>query len=222
MNYTEYQKAFSCARLNKYLIACGGNTMAALTLYHNNVKLCQKFYGVLNVFEVVLRNAINEHYRQYLKDDDWIRNQLGCCGVLGNHPQRVAVMKIIDDLDKDFRYTNDRVVSSVSLGFWTHLFSRKPFLLGGQSLLHIFPAKTKGLGQRAIYNELQLIKSFRNRIAHHEAICFNASGVKSTAQAKEYYELVIKYIQFLGYSESRLFYGFDVLPNKMLNKIDSL
>ena len=109
MNYTEYQKAFSCARLNKYLIACSGNTMAALTLYHNNVKLCQKFYEVLNVFEVVL-----------------------------------------------------------------------------------------------------------------EAICFNASGVKSTAQAKEYYELVIKYIQFLGYSESRLFYGFDVLPNKMLNKIDSL
>ena len=222
MNYTEYQKAFSCARLNKYLMACNGDAKSALVLYHNNVKLCQKFYGVLNIFEVVLRNAINEHYRQFLKDDDWIRNQLDYSGVLGNHPQRMAVIKIISDLDKDSRYTNDRVVSSVSLGFWTHLFSRRPFLLGGQSLLQIFPAKTKGLGQRAIYNELQLIKLFRNRIAHHEAICFNACGVKSTTQAKEYYELVIKYIQFLGYSESRLFYGFDVLPNKMFGKIDLL
>lgn len=222
MNYTEHKKAFSSARLNKYLVACGGDTKAALILYHNNVKLCQKFYGLLNIFEVVLRNAINEHYRKYLNDDDWIRNQLEPSGVLGNHPQRQTITKIINDLDLDYRYTNDRVVSSVSLGFWTHLFSRKPFLLGGQSLLSIFPAKTKGVGQRAIYNELQIIKSFRNRIAHHEAICFNVFGVKSTAHAKEVYGLVIKYIQFLGYSESHLFYGFDVLPDKMLQKIDLL
>lgn len=59
MKYQDYEKAFSPARLYKYLKAFGGDTVAALTLYRHNIKLCQKFYGVLNIFEVVLRNAIN-------------------------------------------------------------------------------------------------------------------------------------------------------------------
>ena len=169
---------------------------SALTLYRHNVKLCQKFYGVLNIFEVVLRNAINNHYRTYLGDEDWIRNQLVTGGMLENHPQREAVDKIIADLDRTGRYSNDRVVSSVSFGFWTHLFSRKPFAHGGQSLLRIFPAKAKGVGQRVIYNELRSIKAFRNRIAHHEAICFDSTGVKCTIPA---YTMALMYSQ-MSYS----------------------
>lgn len=222
MKYSEYEKAFSPARLNKYLKACGGDIAAALTLYRHNIKLCQKCYGMLNVFEIVLRNAINEHYKAFFADPDWIRHQIVPGGMLENHPQRGAVEKTIAELDKAGKYTNDRVVSSVTFGFWTHLFSRRPFALGGQSILRIFPARAKGLGQRAIYNELQDIKAFRNRIAHHEAICFDASGAKNTAQAKASYALVIKYIQFLGYQEAHLYYGLDVLPDKILDKIDKL
>ena len=36
--------------------------------YRYNLRLCQRFYGALNPFEVMLRNAINEHY----SDSDWI------------------------------------------------------------------------------------------------------------------------------------------------------
>lgn len=222
MKYPDYEKAFSPARLNKYLKACNGETTAALTLYRHNVKLCQKCYGILNIFEIVLRNAINEHYKAYFSDPDWIRHQLVPGGMLENHPQRQSILKIISDLDATGKYTNDRVVSSVSFGFWTHLFSRRPFALGGQSLLQVFPSRTKGLGQRAIYNELQDVKTFRNRIAHHEAICFDAAGARNTAQVKANYALVIKYIQFLGYQETHLYYGLDILPDKILQKIDSL
>ena len=63
MKYPDYERAFSSARLNKYLKACDGDTVAALTLYRHNIKLCQKCYGILNIFEIVLRNAINEHYK---------------------------------------------------------------------------------------------------------------------------------------------------------------
>jgi hypothetical protein len=103
---------FSSARLNKYKIACDGDNIKALILYRHNIKLCQKFYGVLNVFEVALRNAIDRH------------------------------------------------------------------------------------------------KSFRNKIAHHEAICFNSIGQKSMLPAQTHYELILKYVEFLGYSirvtESRM------------------
>lgn len=48
MKYSEYEKAFSPARLNNYFKACGGDSSAALTLYRHNIKLCQKCYGILN------------------------------------------------------------------------------------------------------------------------------------------------------------------------------
>ncbi len=222
MKYLDYEKAFSPARLSKYLNACRGDCVAALTLYRYNVRLCQKFYGLLNIFEVVLRNAINDHYKGYFADSDWIRHQFGINGMLENHPQRLNVETIIADLDKSNRYSNDRVVSSVSLGFWTYLFTKVPFQRGGKSLLRIFHDKTPRLGQRAIYNELQRIKAFRNRIAHHEAICFDASGYINTILARESYDFVIKYIQFLGYPVSHLYYGLGVSPDQILKKIDSL
>ena len=125
MNYQEYSEAFSSARLNKYLKACGENPYAALTLY-------------------------------------------------------------------------------------------------GQSLLQVFPLRTKGLGQRAVYNELQSIKEFRNRIAHHEAICFDKTGMKNTAYARESYRLIQKYIHFLGYRENHLLFGLDIFPDAILQKIDTL
>ena len=222
MKYLEYERAFSAARLNKYLTACGGNTAKALILYRHNVKLCQKFYGMLNIFEVILRNAINEHYKSYFNDSDWIRSQLAPGGMLSQHPQKSVVDKTIADLTAAGRYTNDRVVSSVTFGFWTYLFTKKPFRLGGQSLLRIFPAKATGLGQRAIYNELMAVKNFRNRIAHHEPICFDSSGSKSISLAKDHYDLIVRYVNFLGYSEEHLYFGLDVLPDSVLERIDRL
>ena len=222
MKYREYEKAFSAARLNKYLHACAGNTIEALTLYRYNVKLCQKFYGMLNIFEIVLRNAIDAHYRSYFSDADWIRHQLAPGGMLEFHPQKPVVLQAINDLDRRGRYSSDRVASSVTFGFWTYLFTKVPFRRGGQSLLKIFPNKTTGVGQRTIYNELLSIKDFRNKIAHHEAICFDSSGAKDSSMAKQQYASILKYVNFLGYTENHLYFGLDVLPNSILESIDKL
>lgn len=222
MKYFEYEKAFSQARLNKYIGACNGNPTKALILYRHNVKLCQKFYGILNIFEVVLRNAINDHYKTVFNDADWIKNQLQTGKMLENAPQRNEVLRIIDSLSHNGRYSNDRVVSSVSFGFWTHLFTKQPFRLGGQNLLQIFPNRTQGLGQRAIFNELMSIKAFRNRIAHHEAICFNSNGQIDVTMVQEKYDLILKYIKFLGYESNHLFWGIDVFPDSIIAKISTL
>ena len=220
--YFEYEKAFSQARLNKYIGACNGNPTKALTLYRHNVKLCQKFYGILNIFEVILRNAINDHYKTVFNDADWIKNQLQTGKMLENTPQRNEVLRILDSLNNNGRYSNDRVVSSVSFGFWTHLFTKQPFRLGGQNLLQIFPNRTHGLGQRAIFNELMSIKTFRNRIAHHEAICFNSNDQIDVTMVQEKYDLILKYIKFLGYESNHLFWGIDVFPDSIIAKISTL
>lgn len=186
------------------------------------MKLCQKFYGILNIFEVLLRNAINVHYQNVFNDPDWVENQLQPGGMIENAPQKNEVFRIITTLRQDSRYTNDRVVSSVSFGFWTHLFTKQPFRLGGQNLLQIFPNRTVGLGQRAVFNELQEIKTFRNRIAHHEAICFDEKGNIDMTSTQSKYALILKYIDFLGYQSSHIFFGIDILPESTIAKIEAL
>lgn len=222
MNYQDYEKAFSQARLNKYLAACGQNVNKALTLYRHNVKLCQKFYGMLNIFEVVLRNAIDSHYRTYFNDKDWIFDQLQTGGILEFSPMRTTMEAEINKLSAAGKYTPDKVVAGVTFGFWTYLFNKVPFRKGGQSILHVFPRRSKGIGQKAIFKELQQIRQFRNRIAHHEPICFDAAGNISMVMTKNNYALIQKYISFLGYKETELFFGFDVLPDTTIQKIQTL
>ncbi|MCH5247391.1 MAG: hypothetical protein J1E99_04455, partial [Muribaculaceae bacterium] len=97
-------------------------------------------------------------------------------------------------LIEDEQISIDRLVSSLSFGFWTYLFNQIPYRSGGMNLLKIFPNKTSGVGQRTIYNELQDIKPFRNRIAHHEAICFNSKGHIDMKYAEEKLDLIKKYV----------------------------
>ena len=222
MKYSEYEIAFSPARLNKYLVACNGNKSKALTLYRHNVKLCQKFYGILNVFEIILRNAINRHYIEYFDDNDWIKNQCAKGGMLENAPQKGEIKRTISLLERQNKYSNYRLVSSVTFGFWTYLFNRIPFRVGGMNLLQIFPNRTRGLGQRLIYNELQEIKSFRNRIAHHEAICFNNSGEINLQYAQEKLDLIKKYVIFLGYDPIKLYWGTGIRPYTLIERISNI
>ena len=68
MDFKTSQKLYSLPRMGKYERACNGNKQKTMLLYRYNLRLCQRFYGVLNVFEVVLRNAVNEHYKSYYSD----------------------------------------------------------------------------------------------------------------------------------------------------------
>lgn len=222
MKYKEYEVAFSPARLSRYKAACGGDTRKAMTLYRYNVKLCQKYYAVLNIFEIILRNAIDRHFRLYYNDLNWIEHQLQAGGMLAHSPQKTEALKHIRDLTKRGKLTPDKVVSAQSLGFWTYMFNKIPFNAGGKKILDVFPNKQVGLGQKAVYNELQDIKQFRNRIAHHEPICFDASWNRNMAYAQQNYKQILKYISFLGYSDKQILYGYDVQTKELINKIMSL
>ena len=218
MKYTEYEKALSIPRLEKYKKACNGDKNKALILYRYNIKLCQKFYGVLGVLEVTLRNAIDTHYRNQFDDNEWIISQ-ATNGFLTDYQD--TIFKERDKLLKNDIYTHDKLISSLSFGVWTFMFSRKCYKNAGKTLLKIFPNKTPGLNQKDIYEELDKIRLFRNRIAHHEHICFNSFGDIGIDSAKYIYNLMGKYIEFMGYSANNLFYGVDT-PVSMIDKIHRL
>lgn len=75
MNYGDCERHLSKSRMEKYKRACGGNEEKAFELYIQNIQASKNFYGTLSLFEVALRNAINEHYKNNLENDDWILNQ---------------------------------------------------------------------------------------------------------------------------------------------------
>jgi hypothetical protein len=202
MTYEEYEKALSAPRIGKYLWACKGNKNKALILYRYNIKLCQKFYGMLCMFEVVLRNAIDAHFKTQLGDYEWIENQATSGFLIDN---KVAIFKERDKLKNRGVLTNDKLVASLSLGVWTIMFSKNIYRKSGKTLLQIFPNKTHGLSQAEIYKELDRIREFRNRIAHHEPLCFDNTGAVDVEYAKDVLDLIIKYAFFMGYEGNELF-----------------
>ena len=218
MKYEEYEKALSVPRIGKYRLACKGDKNKALMLYRYNIKLCQKFYGVLGVLEVALRNAVNEHFKAQLCDSNWLVAQAQG-GFLINYQD--SIFKERDKLRNNCKYTHDKLVASLTLGVWTFMFSRNCYKNSGKTLLRIFPNKMRGLNQRDIYSDLDKIRAFRNRIAHHEPLCFDNVGTINVAYAQEIFSLTAKYIGFLGYDTNELLYGVEN-PLSTIAKIEEL
>lgn len=219
MDFKTSQKLYSVPRMRKYQNACAGDKRKTMQLYRYNLRLCQRFYGALNLFEVMLRNAINEHYAAQFSDPDWIVNQADTGKLLEFNKDEIR------QTEAGYRrrgiYNNDKMVASLTMGFWTKLFSKKRYKRGGKTLLQIFPNKRKGKNQADVYKDLTHIREFRNRIAHHEPICFDGSGNISTAFARRHYQLICEYIDFMGQQ------SYDVIkcaemPDEVLNKIDGI
>lgn len=196
MDFKTSQELYSVPRMRRYLIACSGNKRKTMQLYRYNLRLCQRFYGALNLFEVMLRNAINKHYAAYYSDSDWIVNQANTGKLLADDKDMIL------ENEAGYRrhgvYSNDKMVASFTMGFWTFLFTKKNYKRGGKTLLQIFPNKQKGKNQADVYEDLTHIREFRNRIAHHEPICFDGRGNISTAFARRHYQLILDYITYMG------------------------
>ncbi len=58
-------------------------------------------------------------------------------------------------------------------------------------------------------NELDEVRSLRNRIAHHEPICFDKMQQIYTGHTKTTHSLIIKHNEWLGYKSSDLLLGLD-------------
>ena len=219
MKYDECLQVLSPARLNKYAQASGCEKAKTLRLYQYNIKLSQRFYGVIGMFEIMLRNAINAHYKQYFNDDNWIINQARPNGLL--EQEASEIVRIQRTYTNMGVYNNDKMVASFTFGFWTYLFTRRNYRIGGKTLLQIFPNKAHGLKQTDIYKQLTAIREFRNRIAHHEPICFNATRAIDTKYAKEHYELIRTYIEYMGFDSDSVLRMVEK-PDSILKVIDGM
>ncbi|WP_339738428.1 hypothetical protein [uncultured Sunxiuqinia sp.] len=74
MDYNKIKTYLSARRLLRYEQACHYDTQKVLKLYQANLRLTQSFYPLLLLFEVVLRNALNEELTTHFNDPEWLKS----------------------------------------------------------------------------------------------------------------------------------------------------
>ena len=162
-------------RFQRYLDARDGCHADAVALYEWNVRVSAAFLEILCHVEVLLRNAIDQEFPAtdpqaslpILDPGVWL-----CDPTTLTVESRQKVDEAISRLHRERkRPTRDRVIASLSFGFWQALFSGTYEQLWRSTLSRAFP---HGNGsRREIANLVGPILHFRNRIAHHEAIFFS-------------------------------------------------
>jgi len=167
--YTTQQLAaleftLSAERLSTYRLRANGNTATAVRLYEDNTALSECLYGVLQGFEVSLRNSMHSELRGATGHDDWY----------DHITLRVIEM---DQIQKAKVSTSQRrklitpggVVAELTLGFWVALVTKNYLNQLWIPYLHrAFRGKSIGLG--LAHKRLADIRSLRNQVAHHQCI----------------------------------------------------
>jgi len=218
MKFTEIEDIFSANRMRKYVNACGGNTRRAMTLYRYNLKLSQEMFTLISCFEVALRNRIDKQMTARF-GGDWLRDLVMPGGAFYNDRNVERTKKIIlnayNELNNSGNYSHSKLLAVMEFGIWKYLFSNAHYRLTGRVLLQAFPQKPRSSAQvqydhNYIFHELNFINNIRNRIAHHEPICFthNSETVDTSYILNEYQKIQTLFM-WMGIDSRALLYGLD-------------
>ena len=226
MNYSSFSQIMSSIRMNRYLAACNGNTRKAMTLYRKNLLITQELFTVISCFEVALRNAIDENIKRSI-GNDWLRDSASLGGIFDNPKCRLTKKSINEAMIKLNTYNHHKLVAELGFGFWRFMFAQNQFNATGRILLGIFPLKPKSSSHIQynniyIFNQLALLNEIRNRMAHHEPICFiPGKPITDTNYVRQRYELILQFFHWMQIDETSLLYGLDHIKY-VCNEIDNL
>ncbi len=180
MQFEDLEKLLSNTRLENYYLKFPNSKQKALEFYQLNTQIAESLYPLLSNFEVVLRNSINYSFIIHFKSTTWYENL--------NYPELTSQINEAKAKihKKNNQITSDRIVSELTLGFWTSLFNKKYAKDLWKPLMYIFPYVDKQTNQRNIIsNKLNNIRKFRNRIFHFEPICNDLQLLK-----KNHYQIL--------------------------------
>ena len=215
MKYADFERIMSSERMQRYVTACSGDTRKAMTLYRKNLHLSQDMFTVVSCFEVALRNAIDRVMKQRW-GNDWLRDAAQPGGMFGtkntSNTQKI-IHKAYCKLGKS--YTHPKLLAEMEFGVWKYMFASSEFSASGQILLKVFPNRPRSsaamnYNHTYVYQELDKVNKLRNRIAHHEPICFDSStGVPSASYVVNEYQKISTLFAWMGIDAKALLYGLD-------------
>lgn len=163
----------STIRMQRYFITCGGDSGAAIKLYHWNTLLSQALYICLQTWEVTLRNRINLVLCSKF-GQDWPFSE-----TLIWHLTDKDKRQLEKSIERQCRHreiekpTADMLVADLSVGFWLSALSSTYDVAYGweENISAIFPYH-KRINRENLNRALKRTASLRNKVAHHEAIFY--------------------------------------------------
>jgi hypothetical protein len=230
MKYADFERIISAKRMERYLIACSGDTRKAMTLYRYNLQISQEMFTIVSCFEVALRNAIDRKLTENL-GEEWLKNSLSPDGIF-SQPILKKTHDIIAFAHRKLQYTgtysHDKLLAEMEFGIWKYMFSPLQYRVTGRNLLSIFPNKPRSsrkmqYNQTYIFNELDKVNSLRNRIAHHEPICFASNtSIIDTSYIINIYSKIKTLFAWMDIDSNSLLYGLDHISRvcSQINKIN--
>ncbi len=232
MKFSEFEDIISPERMRRYLAACNYDTRKAMTLYRYNIRLSQELLAVVGCFEVALRNKINKQFVSQ-HGNNWLMDFIMPGGCFHSDHRTAKTKNIIEkaynELLRNNQYSHTKLLAQMEFGIWKYMFSNVQYQLTGQTLLDIFPNKPRSTRSQRynntyIFQELDYINNLRNRIAHHEPICFGTGTNRTTIDtfyALNRYSRILTLLQWLDIDSPSLLYGLgDVV--RICNKIKTL
>ncbi|MFD3464722.1 hypothetical protein ACFWVM_33820 [Nocardia fluminea] len=162
----------SAPRADTYINVVGGDKAKALELYGWNARIAAAFMLPSHFAEVAIRNAASEAITS-LYGPSWpwdttfttsLNNPSG--RTYNPHKDLVSV--------RGTQLTTGKVIAELKFAFWQSMFtSRHQVRIWDHQIRTLLPnasgMTSKQLRQR-VYDDLEVIRKLRNRIAHHEPI----------------------------------------------------
>ena len=226
MKYSDFEQVISPERMRRYLIACHNDSRKAMTLYRYNLKLSQEMFTIISYFEVALRNKIDCEMKNHF-GSDWLRDSILENGMFFADYRVLKTKNIIEQaynlLFHSGTYTHSRLITEMGFGVWKFLYNNVEYAKTNKCLLKIFPNKPKSTAaihynNLYVFNELDKINYVRNRIAHHEPICFGKPLRIDIHYVMCCYYSILQLFYWMGIDCKELLYGIDHM-NEMCEKI---
>lgn len=217
MKYNEFEETISPERMQRYVLACGNDTRRAMTLYRYNLKLSQEMFTLISCFEVSLRNKINKEMEANF-GNDWLRDFILPGGRFDIDPRvdgtRKIIKKAYEGLIRSHNYSHTKLLAEMEFGVWKFMFNNVQYRIANRCLLNIFPNKPTSTAQNQydntfVFNDLNVINTIRNRIAHHEAICFGNPVCIDTQGVLDCYARIMRLFHWMNINANTLLYGLD-------------
>lgn len=208
LQYIDLETIISSDRLERYRTYCSQNDRQALELYRLNEDLSMGFMPILSFFEIAFRNKIDGHYMKLTRDPEWLVHCAKPGGFLDQPDSFVTQQSIIQTHGKlKSEYTHSKLVAGLTFGVWRYFFNTTQFAAAGHTLHQIFSKFTLPLinqhhstsqfwpeleAAQLLFDLLFKVNELRNRIAHHEPICFDKKAMRpSPKYAQERLNLIL-------------------------------
>jgi hypothetical protein len=215
MNFEEILAAVSAPRLTYYSQYLNCNTNPSkVGAYYSFLELSGKFFPLIQLIEVSLRNSIHQIAATHYKNARWYEV----------HPtsekSKLLVSNAIQKARSELNSvpTPDDIVSRLTLGFWVYMLdseyrdTKSPcYLWTPENKKKVFSNARNAWGAelsiKAIFEEFQQVLNLRNRLFHHEPI-WKKHGCNSLDIAvnnvMKNYDFLLKILAFISPAKIKL------------------